>query len=57
MNLFEELKTILSRLDMEEVDYALCGGLAMAVHAFPRSTLDIDIMIDPQDLEEVKSIA
>ncbi len=57
MNLFDELKDILTRLDSEKVDYALCGGLAMAVHAFPRSTLDIDIMIDRQDLEKVKSIA
>jgi hypothetical protein len=29
----------------------------MAVYAFPRSTLDIDIMIDQRDLEKVKSIA
>ena len=57
MNLFDELKTLLARLDSEKVDYALCGGLAMAVHALPRATLDIDIMIDRQDLEKVKSIA
>ena len=31
MNLFEELAAILSKLDSEHVDYALCGGLAMAV--------------------------
>ena len=57
MNLLEELKTLLSRLDSEKMDYALCGGLAMAVYAFPRSTLDIDIMIEQQDLGKVKSIA
>lgn len=57
MNLLEELKDILSKLDAERVDYALCGGLAMAVYAFPRSTLDIDIMIARQDLEKVKVIA
>lgn len=57
MNLLEELKIILVQLDLEKVDYALCGGLAMAVYAFPRSTLDIDIMIHPQDLEKVRFIA
>jgi hypothetical protein len=36
MNLFEELKTIFLKLDSEKVDDALCGGLAMAVYAFPR---------------------
>ena len=57
MDLFEELTGVLARLDSAGIDYALCGGLAMAVHAFPRSTLDIDVMIDPVDLEAVKSLA
>jgi hypothetical protein len=57
MELFEELATVLSRLDSEGIDYALCGGLAMAVHAFPRSTLDIDLMIDPVDLDAVREVA
>ena len=29
----------------------------MAVYAFPRATLDIDILIEPQTLEKAKSIA
>ena len=57
MDLFDELKAILARLESEGVDYALCGGLAMAVYAFPRSTLDIDLMIDQADINKVKSIA
>jgi precorrin-3B methylase len=57
MNLFHELKTLLSRLDAQQVDYALCGGLAMAVYAFPRATLDIDLMIRPEDLDQVKKMA
>jgi hypothetical protein len=57
MDLFDELKTILARLESEGVEYALCGGLAMAVYAFPRSTLDIDLMIDQADMNKVKAIA
>lgn len=57
MNLIEELKTILVNLDSAGLDYALCGGLAMAVYAFPRSTFDIDLMIERKDLEAVKAIA
>lgn len=56
MDLFNELCSLLSDFHSENVEYALCGGLAMAVYAFPRSTLDIDIMIREEDLERVKKI-
>jgi hypothetical protein len=57
MELLEELDNLLKRLDEEGIDYALCGGLAMAVYAFPRATLDIDIMIKPASLEALKALA
>lgn len=47
MDIVDELKTIANRLSEEGIDYALCGGLAMAVYAMPRATLDIDVMIHP----------
>lgn len=43
--------------DAQEVDYALCGGMAMAVHKRPRMTIDIDILIPPEFLERAISIA
>jgi hypothetical protein len=46
MDLLEELKSLISKLDSEGIEYALCGGLAMAIYAMPRATLDIDIMIE-----------
>jgi hypothetical protein len=57
MDLFEELTHLLQRLEDERIAYALCGGLAMAVYAFPRATLDIDIMIEPESLGAVKALA
>lgn len=39
-----ELKIILTRLHELRLPYALCGGLAMAVHGYPRATLDIDLL-------------
>lgn len=57
MDLLEELAQFSAKLDREGIDYALCGGLAMAVYAFPRATLDIDIMIEPDTLEQVKAAA
>lgn len=32
-------------LDVEEIDYALMGGLAVAVRGEPRSTLDVDVVL------------
>ena len=57
MELFEEFSQLVSELKKENIEYALCGGLAMAVYAFPRATLDIDILIEPDALEKVKDIA
>jgi hypothetical protein len=54
MDLLEELKKLISQLERNEIDYALCGGLALAIYAKPRATLDIDIMIDPDFLEKAK---
>ncbi|KQC11235.1 MAG: hypothetical protein APR62_01725 [Smithella sp. SDB] len=55
MDLLEELKKITQKLDQAGIDYALCGGLAIAIYARPRATLDIDIMIQPDFLSETKS--
>ena len=56
MDLLDELTKLLARLKEEKIDFALCGGLAMAVYAFPRATLDIDLMIESEDLAHVKEI-
>ncbi|MBT3933034.1 MAG: hypothetical protein HOF35_02130 [Bacteroidetes bacterium] len=57
MELFEEFSQLVKEFKKEKIEYALCGGLAMAVYAFPRATLDIDILIEPETLEKAKSIA
>lgn len=45
MDILDELKAITAALDRGGIDYALCGGLAMAVYDLPRATLDIDLLI------------
>ena len=57
MDLFEEFIQVTREFKKENIEYALCGGLAMAVYAFPRATLDIDILIEPKTLEKAKAIA
>jgi len=54
--LIDQLKSLIRGLDKESIPYAICGGLALAVHGKPRATVDIDILIQERDLEKVKSI-
>ena len=54
MNLLDALKKIITALNEQRIEYALCGGLAMAVYALPRATLDIDIMIEADTLDRTK---
>ena len=57
MDLYDEFKALIERLNDRELDYALCGGLAMAVHSAPRATMDIDLLIRPEALEGVMAVA
>jgi len=57
MDLLEELKTIVDGLDRSGIDYGLCGGLALAVYAKPRATLDIDLLIRPESLPSARDPA
>ncbi len=43
--LLDELSQLISALNENEIEYAVCGGLALAIHGFARATLDIDILI------------
>jgi hypothetical protein len=52
-----ELRKLVAVLDEQGVDYALCGGMAMAVHGQTRATIDIDLMILSESLDQVLAIA
>jgi hypothetical protein len=51
MDILDELKKLIAKLNTERIEYALCGGLAMAVYALPRATLDIDLLIEGSSLK------
>lgn len=55
-DLYEEFKSIVSALEKRGIDYAVCGGLAMAVHGLPRATVDIDLLILSESLEDAKAV-
>ena len=55
--LLEELLAITSALTENEVEYAVCGGLALTIHGFPRATFDLDLLIRQESLEKTIQIA
>jgi hypothetical protein len=55
VTLYEELRKVLDALDQASVDYALVGGLAVAVWGAPRATKDIDLLVRPEDLSRAKA--
>lgn len=57
MTINDELQVLIQRLCDAKIEYALCGGLAMAAHGWPRTTMDIDILIEKKDLTAACAIA
>ena len=47
MILNEDYRDILRALNAEHVDFILVGAYALAVHGYPRATMDIDLWIMP----------
>lgn len=52
---FDELKALVAALNKADVPYALCGGVALAVHGFVRASIDIDLLVQRSDLERIFS--
>lgn len=57
MNLYDELLKLIDLLNEAEIDFAICGGIAVAFHGYPRFTKDIDILIQSVDLDRIRSLA
>jgi hypothetical protein len=57
MDLYDELRGLVAALEAQRVDYAICGGVALAVHGYPRFTKDIDLLILPTARDRVLGIA
>lgn len=57
MNLEEELRELVRLFNDAKVSYALCGGMAVAIHGYPRFTRDIDFLVDAESLDRAKQLA
>ena len=55
--LLNDVLMVLSELERHCVTYALLGGVAMAVHGFPRMTKDIDCIFPRDPENNVRLIA
>ncbi len=53
MNLFEEFRAVVGALAAARVPYAVCGGIAMSIHAHPRATIDIDLLAPPDAVSKI----
>lgn len=54
MNLYDEFFDLIPYLNKLGARYAVVGGVAMAFHANPRFTHDVDILLHPDDLRLAK---
>jgi hypothetical protein len=57
LDLLDEFRGLLAALEREGVDFAVCGGLAVAIHARPRATLDVDLLLPRSQLGAAKRVA
>ena len=55
-DLLTELRSITCALDLARVDYALCGGVALAIYGIPRATIDIDMLITPDQVPAAEGV-
>jgi len=53
---FEELCAIVDTLNKEGIEFAVCGGLAVAIYGYARTTQDIDILVKEEDLENIQNV-
>ena len=56
MSLVAELESVVDLLHEAGVEYALCGGLAVAVHGYERFTKDIDLLVLADDAPRITAL-
>jgi len=55
LDLYDELTKIVDALNGASLEFAVCGGVAMAIHGFTRATVDIDLFVKPRDVAAIES--
>lgn len=52
-DLFESFRDVVAALGAASVPFAVCGGLAVSIHARPRATVDIDLLAPPEAIPDL----
>ena len=45
LDLIAEFEALVDAFEREGIEYAVCGGLSLAIHGHPRATMDIDVLV------------
>jgi hypothetical protein len=56
IDLYDELSGIIKEFSTQGILYALCGGLALAVHGILRAIIDIDLLVPPDSLGNARAL-
>jgi hypothetical protein len=56
-DLLQEFDALVDALGGEGVQFAVCGGLALAIHARPRATIDIDLIAPAEEVGALAAVA
>jgi hypothetical protein len=56
LDLVEEFRAVVAALDAAEIQFAVCGGLAVAIHAQPRATMDVDLLLPVDQIDRTKKV-
>jgi hypothetical protein len=56
VDLFAEVIALAGALEAAAIDYAICGGVALAIHGAPRATRDIDLLARQADLPRLREV-
>lgn len=56
MDLQFEAMRVAATFERAGLPYAFCGGVALAIHGYPRATKDIDVLIQANDLDLARQL-
>ena len=56
VDVYAEFRALVKALEAAQIEYALCGALALAVHGAPRATKDIDLIARKEDHERIRVV-
>lgn len=53
---WDTLRRLVGQLDAAGIDYVVIGGLALNVHNYPRQTVDVDLVLTDEGMEEFRRV-